>query len=89
MPNEVAIRRETMEMIEQSRREMLEHLWELLSDPTIPREHVEAIALERVDNISRLLFEAFDTHYVGLAQLREGADAEQSSWSMTTVSGIP
>ena len=55
-----------MEMIEQGRREMLEHLWDLVSDPTVPREYLEAIALERVDNMSRLLFEAFDTHYVGL-----------------------
>lgn len=83
-PNEVAIRRETMELIEKSRHEMLEHLWELVNDPTVPRERLEEIALERVDNMSQVLFDAFDTHYVGLAQLKEGADLEQSSWSMTT-----
>ena len=75
----------TIEEIEKEKRQMMEHIWELLNDPSVPREKVEEIALERVDNMSRLLFEAFDTHYVGLAQLEEGAESEQSSWSLMTV----
>jgi hypothetical protein len=76
-----------MEMIEENRRQMLDHLWNLVSDPTITQDKLEEAAFEKVDNMSRLLFEAFDTHYVGLAQIREGANAgQQSSWSLTTVS---
>uniref|UniRef100_A0A914P3G9 Two-component sensor histidine kinase n=1 Tax=Meloidogyne incognita TaxID=6306 RepID=A0A914P3G9_MELIC len=85
-PNEMDIRRDTMELIEKERNEMLEYLWIKINDENYSEEELEQIALERVDNISRLLFEAFDTHYVGLSLLQsENVNVTQGTWSMTTV----
>uniref|UniRef100_A0A1I8C1Z3 Ion_trans_2 domain-containing protein n=1 Tax=Meloidogyne hapla TaxID=6305 RepID=A0A1I8C1Z3_MELHA len=76
---------ETMEMIEKERNEMLQHLWVIINDPNYSDDELEEIAMERVDNISRLLFEAFDTHYVGLSLLQsENSSMAQGTWSMTT-----
>ncbi|KAL7070992.1 hypothetical protein ACQ4LE_009882, partial [Meloidogyne hapla] len=84
-PNEMDIRRDTMEMIEKERNEMLQHLWVIINDPNYSDDELEEIAMERVDNISRLLFEAFDTHYVGLSLLQsENSSMAQGTWSMTT-----
>jgi len=75
-----------MELIEKERNEMLEYLWIKINDENYSEEELEQIALERVDNISRLLFEAFDTHYVGLSLLQsENSNVTQGTWSMTTV----
>ncbi|CAK5096632.1 unnamed protein product [Meloidogyne enterolobii] len=84
-PNEMDIRRDTMELIEKERNDMLEYLWIKINDENYSEEELEQIALERVDNISRILFEAFDTHYVGLSLLQsENVNVTQGTWSMTT-----
>uniref|UniRef100_A0A183BPT2 Ion channel n=1 Tax=Globodera pallida TaxID=36090 RepID=A0A183BPT2_GLOPA len=83
-PNEIAVRKETLGVIEREKHEMLEQIWHLLNDPTVPRDRVESVAAERVENMTRLMFDAFDTHYVGLAHLRGTKSVDQSSWSMTT-----
>ncbi|KAL3086119.1 hypothetical protein niasHS_009689 [Heterodera schachtii] len=83
-PNEIAVRRETLDIIEREKHEMLDQIWALINDPTVPQDHLELVAADRVENITRLMFEAFDTHYVGLAHLRGKKSIDQSSWSMTT-----
>lgn len=41
--------------------------------------------MEHVDNVSRLLFEAFDTHYISISHLRGDQNNQLDySWTMTT-----
>lgn len=40
--------------------------------------------MEHVDNVSRLLFEAFDTHYISISHLRGDKSTNYNSWTMTT-----
>lgn len=47
-------------------------------------EEVENTVLEHVDNTSRLLFEAFDTHFIFVAHLRNPTNQIDFSWTMTT-----
>lgn len=39
-------------------------------------EEVERIAIEHVDNVTRVLFEAFDTHYISASHLKMNANDE-------------
>ncbi|KAF7637089.1 hypothetical protein Mgra_00003478 [Meloidogyne graminicola] len=83
-PTEMDIRRETMNIIEKAKSEMLENIWLSINDPNYSDEELEEMALESVDNMSKLLFQAFDTHYVGLTQLQSENSTVQGAWSITT-----
>ena len=47
-------------------------------------EDVENSVIEHVDNASRLLFDAFDTHFIFVAHLRNPSNQVDFSWTMTT-----
>lgn len=49
---------------------------------------VEDLAVKYVDNVTRILFEAFDTHCIGAKHLRPGGEDEDVSWSLKCLSEI-
>uniref|UniRef100_A0AC35TSK4 Ion channel n=1 Tax=Rhabditophanes sp. KR3021 TaxID=114890 RepID=A0AC35TSK4_9BILA len=65
---------------------MLKHIWQLLNEATVSREQIEKDALGHIDDITRLLFEAFDTHYVTAKHLNQELDSSEDefSWTFTT-----
>uniref|UniRef100_A0AC34QHE6 Potassium channel domain-containing protein n=1 Tax=Panagrolaimus sp. JU765 TaxID=591449 RepID=A0AC34QHE6_9BILA len=83
-PNEVYVRGESLRLIEDNRRRMLRHLWQVVNDNTTTRDDIENTVLEHVDNTSKLLFEAFDTHFILVAHLRNPTNQIDFSWTMTT-----
>uniref|UniRef100_A0A914QGG3 Potassium channel domain-containing protein n=1 Tax=Panagrolaimus davidi TaxID=227884 RepID=A0A914QGG3_9BILA len=68
-PNEVFVRGESLRLIEENRKIMLNHLWLLVTDNSTTREEVENSVIEHVDNASKLLFDAFDTHFIFVVHL--------------------
>jgi hypothetical protein len=75
---------------------MLNHLWLLVNDQTMSRrkcqlsttitkflDQVEQVAAGYIDNATRILFEAFDTHFINAAHLQNTTGVE-NSWTMTT-----
>uniref|UniRef100_A0A914YDD9 Potassium channel domain-containing protein n=1 Tax=Panagrolaimus superbus TaxID=310955 RepID=A0A914YDD9_9BILA len=83
-PNEVFVRGESLRLIEENRKVMLNHLWLLVSENSTTREEVENSVIEHVDNASKLLFDAFDTHFIFVAHLRNPSNQVDFSWTMTT-----
>uniref|UniRef100_A0A0N4ZIH6 Potassium channel subfamily K member 18 n=1 Tax=Parastrongyloides trichosuri TaxID=131310 RepID=A0A0N4ZIH6_PARTI len=85
-PNELAIRSENVNKINEEKIKMLSHVWEMLNDDTLSKEYVEAQAMAHIDNVTKLLFEAFDTHYITATHLNQGIDSSEDeySWTITT-----
>uniref|UniRef100_A0A913I3A7 Potassium channel domain-containing protein n=1 Tax=Strongyloides stercoralis TaxID=6248 RepID=A0A913I3A7_STRER len=85
-PNELAIRSENINKINNEKIKMLNHVWEMLNDDSLSKEYIEAQAIEYIDNVTRLLFEAFDTHYITATHLNQGIDSSEDeySWTITT-----
>uniref|UniRef100_A0A914BVB1 Potassium channel domain-containing protein n=2 Tax=Acrobeloides nanus TaxID=290746 RepID=A0A914BVB1_9BILA len=83
-PNELAVRQEALQEIEDYKKAMLDHLWILINDNTSSQEEVEAIALGHVDTVSRMLFDAFDTDYITDIHLRDPANQVDYSWTMSS-----
>uniref|UniRef100_A0A0N5BW18 Potassium channel subfamily K member 18 n=1 Tax=Strongyloides papillosus TaxID=174720 RepID=A0A0N5BW18_STREA len=85
-PNELAIRSENVNKINEEKAKMLSHVWEMLNDDSLSKEYIEAQAMEHIDNVTRLLFEAFDTHYITATHLNQGIDSSEDeySWTITT-----
>uniref|UniRef100_A0A915PBA0 Potassium channel domain-containing protein n=1 Tax=Setaria digitata TaxID=48799 RepID=A0A915PBA0_9BILA len=93
-PNEIAVRRESLKDIFAQKKLMLDELWIMLNDDSISDEEIERLAIHHVDNVTRILFEAFDTHYISASHLRtttamtssndSEAEEEEYSWTFTT-----
>lgn len=60
----------------------LASLWSMQA--SLFSEYIEGMANEYVDNVTRILFEAFDTHYISAKHLKPGGDLEAYSWTYTT-----
>jgi hypothetical protein len=45
---------------------------------------VELIAASYIENTTRILFEAFDTHYISALHLQPNRTVIDNSWTMTT-----
>ncbi|KAK6101759.1 Ion channel family protein [Brugia pahangi] len=92
-PNEIAVRHESLKDISAQRKLMLDELWIMLNDESISDEEIERIAIHHVDNVTRVLFEAFDTHYITASHLRSSTattltddfvEEEEYNWTFTT-----
>ncbi|KAI6241587.1 TWiK family of potassium channels protein 7 [Aphelenchoides fujianensis] len=81
-PNEHRIRAQGLEKIS-DQLEMLHVLWEVVNDPEMSKLEIEDIAVGYIDNTTRILFEAFDTHYISASHLVNASTVE-NSWTMTT-----
>ncbi|VDK87205.1 unnamed protein product [Litomosoides sigmodontis] len=92
-PYEIAVRRGSLRDISAQRKLMLDELWIMLNDESVSDEEIERLAIHHVDNVTRVLFEAFDTHYISASHLRSSAttasidgfmEEEEYSWTFTT-----
>uniref|UniRef100_A0A0R3RQR4 Ion channel n=1 Tax=Elaeophora elaphi TaxID=1147741 RepID=A0A0R3RQR4_9BILA len=93
-PYEIAVRRDSLRDISAQRKLMLDELWIMLNDESVSDEEIERLAIHHVDNVTRALFEAFDTHYISASHLRSSAatasindfveEEEEYSWTFTT-----
>ncbi|KAI6214836.1 Potassium channel subfamily K member 18 [Aphelenchoides besseyi] len=81
-PNEHRIRAQGLEKIS-DQFEQLHELWEIVNDERLSKHDIEDMAIEYIDNTTRILFQAFDTHYISAAHLINTSTAE-NSWTMTT-----
>uniref|UniRef100_A0A8R1DNL7 Potassium channel domain-containing protein n=1 Tax=Caenorhabditis japonica TaxID=281687 RepID=A0A8R1DNL7_CAEJA len=82
-PNEVEVRARNIERFHVHKRQMIEHLWEMRSSG-IGQHVVEDMAVKYVDNVTRILFEAFDTHCIAAKHLRPGGENEDYNWTYMT-----
>ncbi|CAG9530822.1 unnamed protein product [Cercopithifilaria johnstoni] len=78
-PYETVVRRESLRDISAQRKLMLDELWIMLNDESISDEEIERLALHHVDNVTRVLFEAFDTHYISASHLRSRSNTSTAS----------
>ncbi|KHN87881.1 TWiK family of potassium channels protein 7 [Toxocara canis] len=83
-PNEIAIRKANLDDIAAHRKLMLEQIWAVINDNTTTHEEMERLALQHMDNVTRLLFEAFDTHYISASHLKDKGEEEEHSWTFIT-----
>ncbi|KAI6187903.1 Potassium channel subfamily K member 18 [Aphelenchoides besseyi] len=81
-PNEHRIRAQGLEKIS-NQFETLHELWEIVNDERSSKHDIEDMAIEYIDNTTRILFQAFDTHYISASHLINTSTAE-NSWTMTT-----
>ncbi|CAI2349264.1 unnamed protein product [Caenorhabditis sp. 36 PRJEB53466] len=82
-PNEVEVRARNIERFNVHKRQMIEHLWEMRTSG-VGQHVVEDMAVKYVDNVTRILFEAFDTHCIGAKHLRPGGEDEDYNWTYMT-----
>ncbi|CAD5221909.1 unnamed protein product [Bursaphelenchus xylophilus] len=82
-PNEVNIRRENLFLINKQKEEMLHFLWNEMKTRNLSKGEVEALALTYIDESTRILFDAFDTHFITGVHLRNKS-AVENSWTVTT-----
>ncbi|PAV57744.1 hypothetical protein WR25_07384 isoform F [Diploscapter pachys] len=82
-PHELAIREMSIRRFHAHKEQMLDDLWSLVEAGATP-EYIEGMANEYVDNVTRILFEAFDTHYISAKHLKPGGELEAYSWTYTT-----
>ncbi|VDK48481.1 unnamed protein product [Anisakis simplex] len=83
-PHEIAIRKANLDDINAHRKLMLKHMWSIINDNTTSDEEMERLALQHMDNVTRLLFEAFDTHYINADHLKEKDPDDEHSWTFVT-----
>ncbi|CAD5215938.1 unnamed protein product [Bursaphelenchus okinawaensis] len=82
-PNEVNIRRENLYLINKQKEEMLRSLWNEMKANNLSREEVNMLAMSYIDESTRILFDAFDTHFITGVHLRNKS-AVENSWTVTT-----
>ncbi|CAJ0943248.1 unnamed protein product, partial [Mesorhabditis belari] len=83
-PNEVSIRDSNLRQIAIYKEQMLNDMWNLVNSDT-PKAVIEATAAAHVDNVTRMLFDAFDTHFITAKHLRaENGGEDEHSWTYTT-----
>lgn len=47
-------------------------------------EEVERLTMVHLDRVTRLLFDAFDTHFITSSHLNEFANDDECTWTLTT-----
>ncbi|WKX99187.1 hypothetical protein Q1695_014231 [Nippostrongylus brasiliensis] len=82
-PNEMAVRESAIRRFNQHKERMLDELWSLVESGA-PPDLIEERANVYVENSTRILFEAFDTHFISAALLKPGGEEEVYSWTFTT-----
>uniref|UniRef100_A0A1I7XPW0 Ion_trans_2 domain-containing protein n=1 Tax=Heterorhabditis bacteriophora TaxID=37862 RepID=A0A1I7XPW0_HETBA len=82
-PHEVAVRESSIKKFHLHKDRMLDELWTLIETGASP-DFIGEVASEYVDNVTRILFEAFDTHYINANHLRPGGEKEAYSWTFIT-----
>ncbi|KJH46603.1 Ion channel [Dictyocaulus viviparus] len=83
-PNEMAVRESAIRRFNQHKEQMLDELWTLIDSGASPGHLIEARANIYVENSTRILFEAFDTHFISAALLKPGGETEAYSWTFIT-----
>ncbi|KAK0416481.1 hypothetical protein QR680_012514 [Steinernema hermaphroditum] len=83
-PNEIEVRRQSFVDIRRQTNLMLDSLWEVMNDNRTTEEKFVELATSHVDNVTRILFEAFDTHYISAMHLREPESEAFHTWTMST-----
>ncbi len=79
-PNEISVREENLETISTQRREFLRKLWLMNADMDLSEPEWREKAKTDIDNITRLLFNAFDTHYITAHHLNYN-DTLENTWT--------
>ncbi|EPB72805.1 Ion channel [Ancylostoma ceylanicum] len=82
-PNEMAVRESAIRRFNQHKERMLDELWTLVESGA-PPDLIEERANLYVENSTRILFEAFDTHFISAALLKPGGENEAYSWTFIT-----
>ncbi|ETN79305.1 Ion channel [Necator americanus] len=82
-PNEMAVRESAIKRFNQHKERMLDELWTLVESGA-PADLIEERANLYVENSTRILFEAFDTHFISAALLKPGGEDEAYSWTFIT-----
>ncbi|KHJ84953.1 Ion channel [Oesophagostomum dentatum] len=82
-PNEMAVRESAIRRFNQHKERMLDELWTLVESGA-PPDLIEERANIYVENSTRILFEAFDTHFISAALLKPGGENEAYSWTFIT-----
>ena len=82
----MAVRESSIRRFNAHKDAMLDELWDMLESghssgrwPSTGGRCVEAIELvagEYIENVTRILFDAFDTHYISSSHLRPGGEDE-------------
>ncbi|VDO32318.1 unnamed protein product [Onchocerca flexuosa] len=99
-PNEIAVRRESLRDISAQRKLMLDELWVMLNNESVSdgtdhilffTEEIERLANLHVNNVTQVLFEAFNTRYISASHLQSSTETssvefveEECKWTFTT-----
>ncbi|OZC11710.1 Ion channel [Onchocerca flexuosa] len=90
-PNEIAVRRESLRDISAQRKLMLDELWVMLNNESVSDEEIERLANLHVNNVTQVLFEAFNTRYISASHLQSSTETssvefveEECKWTFTT-----
>uniref|UniRef100_A0A2K6WHJ1 Potassium channel domain-containing protein n=1 Tax=Onchocerca volvulus TaxID=6282 RepID=A0A2K6WHJ1_ONCVO len=90
-PNEIAVRRESLRDISAQRKLMLDELWVMLNNESVSDEEIERLANLHVNNVTQVLFEAFNTRYISASHLQSSNETssiefteEECKWTFTT-----
>ncbi|KIH62091.1 Ion channel [Ancylostoma duodenale] len=79
----MAVRESAIRRFNQHKERMLDELWSLVESGA-PPDLIEERANLYVENSTRILFEAFDTHFISAALLKPGGENEAYSWTFIT-----
>ncbi|PIO54172.1 hypothetical protein TELCIR_24471 [Teladorsagia circumcincta] len=71
----MAVRESAIRRFNQHKERMLDELWTLVESGA-PPDLIEERASLYVENSTRILFEAFDTHFISAALLKPGGENE-------------
>ncbi|CAB3403355.1 unnamed protein product [Caenorhabditis bovis] len=82
-PFEMEVRADNVQRFNEHKEVMLSDLWELRA-AGVEQELLEEVANEYIDNITKILFDAFDTHCIGAKHLRPGGEHEDHNWTFIT-----
>ncbi|VDN55130.1 unnamed protein product [Dracunculus medinensis] len=83
-PNEIQVRKMNLQKIDHYRKYMLNELWIMVNDNSTSDEEVERLTMVHLDRVTRLLFDAFDTHFITSSHLNEFANDDECTWTLTT-----
>ena len=78
-PHEIAVRQRNLETISLQKREFLMKLW--LIEEDISESEWRLRAKNDIDNITKVLFNAFDTHYITAHHLNSNGTETRLTWT--------
>ncbi|GMS90622.1 hypothetical protein PENTCL1PPCAC_12797, partial [Pristionchus entomophagus] len=82
-PHEVRVRELGLKDIKEHRDRLLNEMWDHLNEGDKTDEEITRLAEAYVDNVTRVLFDAFDTHYINADHIN-GQDSEGDYWTFIT-----